>query len=67
MTESGSDPIETSQDLSQYVNKQVKVTGVLEHHTAAPPSATSGSTAVVTDIRLRMIATVIGDCNQPSK
>jgi hypothetical protein len=67
MTESGSDPIETSQDLSQYVNKQVKVTGILEHHTGAPPSATSGSTAVVTDIRLRMIATVIGDCNQPSK
>src|SRR6478752_801726 len=67
MTESGSDPIETSQDLSQYVNKQVKVTGILEHHTAAPPSAKGGSTAVVTDIRLRMIATVIGDCNQPSK
>jgi hypothetical protein len=67
MTESGSYPIETGQDLSQYVNKQVKVTGVLEHHTAASPSATSGGTAVVTDIRLRIIATVIGDCNQPSK
>jgi hypothetical protein len=66
-TDSGSDPIETSQDLSQYVNKQVKVTGILEHHTEAAPSATSGSTAVVTDIRLRMIATVIGDCNHPSK
>ena len=67
MTESGSYPIETGQDLSQYVNKQVKVTGVLEHHTAAPPSAASGSTSVVTDIRLRMIATVIGDCNHQSK
>jgi hypothetical protein len=66
-TDGGSDPIETSQDLSQYVNKQVKVTGILEHHTEAPPSATNGSTAVVTDIRLRMIATVIGDCNHPSK
>jgi len=67
MTDSGSYPIETGQDLSQYVNKQIKVTGVLEHHTAAPQSATSGSTSVVTDIRLRMIATVIGDCNHPSK
>ena len=67
MTASDSYPIETGQDLSQYVNKQVKVTGVLEHHAAAPPSTTNGSSAVVTDIRLRMIATVIGDCNQPSK
>jgi hypothetical protein len=66
MTESGSYTIEAGQDLSQYANKRVKVTGVLEHHTQAPPSATSGGTAVVTDIRLRMIATVIGGCNHPN-
>lgn len=67
MTADGSYAIDTSQDLSSYVNKQVKVTGVLEHHTAAVPSATTGNPTTVTDIRLRMIATVIGDCNQKSK
>lgn len=66
-TDSDTYPIETDKDLSQYVNKQVKVTGILEHHTGASPSATSGSTAVITDLRLRMIVTVIGDCDQPSK
>ena len=66
-TESDTYPIETDQDLSQYVNKQVKVTGILEHHNASSPSATSGSAAVITDLRLRMIGSVIGDCNQPSK
>lgn len=67
MTDNGSYPIETSQDLSTYVNKQVKVTGILEHHTAAAPSAANGNATTITDIRLRMIATVIGDCNQRSK
>lgn len=67
MTDNGSYPIETSQDLSTYVNKQVKVTGILEHHTAAAPSAANGNATTITDIRLRMIATVIGDCNQSSK
>ena len=66
-TESETDPIETDQDLSHYVNKQVKLTGILEHHTAASPSAANGNAETVTDIRLRMIATVIGDCNPPSK
>lgn len=60
-------PIETDKDLSQYVNKKIKVTGILEHHTGAPPSATSGTAAVITDLRLRMIASVVGDCSQPSK
>jgi hypothetical protein len=67
MTEDGAYPIDTDQDLSNYVNKQVKITGVLEHHTAAAPSAATGNATTVTDIRLRMIATVIGDCNQRSK
>lgn len=66
-TDNDSYPIETSQDLSTYVNKQVKVTGILEHHTAAAPSAANGNATTITDIRLRMIATVIGDCNQRSK
>lgn len=65
-TENDSYPIETDKDLSQYVNKQIRITGILEHHTAAP-SATSGSSAVISDIRLRTIASVVGDCNQPSK
>lgn len=67
MTDDGSYPLETDQDLSNYVNKRVKVTGILEHHTAASASAATGTPTTVTDIRLRMIATVIGDCNQPSK
>jgi hypothetical protein len=65
-TDSDTYPIETDKDLSQYVNKQIRITGILEHHTAAP-SATSGNAAVISDIRLRTIATVVGDCNQPSK
>jgi hypothetical protein len=67
MTDDGSYPIETDQDLSNYINKQVKVTGILEHHTTAAPSAETGNATTVTDIRLRMVATVIGDCNQRSK
>lgn len=67
MTADGSYPIETTQDLSKYVDKQVKVTGILEHHNAAAPSAATGNATTITDIRLRMIATVIGDCNQRSK
>lgn len=59
-------PIETDKDLSQYVNKQVEVTGVLEHqHT--PTQTESGNAQTVTDIRLRMIVTVVGDCKNPSK
>lgn len=65
-TDSDSYPIETDQDLSQYVNKQVKVTGILENETA-PPSPKNDSPTVVRDLRLRMIATVMGDCNQSPK
>jgi hypothetical protein len=66
-TASDTIPIETDNDLSQYVNKQVKITGILEHHTAATPSSTSGNAAVISDIRLRTVASVIGDCKEPSK
>lgn len=59
-------PIETDKDLSSYVNKKIKVTGILEHHTAAAPSATGGPVAIV-DLRLRVIVSVIGECNQASK
>src|SRR5215831_3291048 len=52
-TESESYPIETDRDLSQYVNKEVKVTGILEHHTGTAPSPSSGNGAVISDIRLR--------------
>ena len=59
-------PIETDKDLSQYVNKQVEVTGVLEHqHT--PTQTESGNAQTITDLRLRMIVTVVGDCKNPSK
>ena len=65
MTETTSYPIETEKDLTQYVNKQIIVTGILEqHHNVAP--STSRNAAVIADLRLRMIASVIGDCNQPS-
>jgi hypothetical protein len=60
-------PIETEKDLSQYVNKEVRVTGILEHHNASTPSASAGSPATITDIRLRMVATVIGDCAHSQK
>lgn len=59
-------PIETDKDLSQYVNKQVEVTGVLEHQNT-PTQTESGNAQTVTDIRLRMIVTVVGDCKNPSK
>ena len=78
-TDEGTEPIETDKDLSQYVNKQIKITGILEHHNAAAPAPSgnaeaaqpsaqgSPNTIAATDIRLRMVAQVIGDCNQPSK
>ncbi len=66
-TENDTYPIETEKDLSHYVNKQVRVTGVLEHHNATSPSSTTGNATTITDLRLRMIATVIGDCNQSQK
>jgi hypothetical protein len=67
MTESDSYPIETEKDLTQYVNKQITVTGILEHHANADPSATSGNATVITDLRLRIVASVVGDCNKTSK
>jgi len=66
MTDTEALPIETSNDLSKYVNKRIKVTGILEHHSGAAPSATSGA-VTITDLRLRLVASVIGDCNQVSK
>jgi hypothetical protein len=59
-------PIETDRDLSQYVNKKIKVTGTLEHHQAATSSATGGPVAI-TDLRLRLVASMIGDCDQTTK
>ena len=59
-------PIETDKDLSSYVNKRIKVTGILEHHSAAAPSSTSGP-VVITDLRLRVVVSVIGECDQTSK
>ena len=65
-TASDTYPIETEKDLSQYVNKQVEVTGVLEHQNT-PSQSAGGNAQTVTDIRLRMIVTVVGDCKNPSK
>ena len=59
-------PIETDKDLSQYVGKKIKVTGILEHHSASSSSAAKGP-VTITDLRLRLVASVIGDCNQASK
>src|SRR6516164_9710148 len=55
--------LKTDKDLSSYVNKRIKVTGILEHHSAAAPSSTSGP-VVITDLRLRVVVSVIGECNQ---
>lgn len=59
-------PIESDKDLSQYVNKKIKVTGILEHHSATSSSAAKGP-VTITDLRLRIVASVIGDCNQTPK
>jgi hypothetical protein len=66
-TQNDTYPIETDQDLSQYVNKQVKVTAIAEHHSAPAPSPTAGSSATVTDLRLRTVVSVVGDCDQAPK
>jgi hypothetical protein len=58
-TESGTYPIEADEDLSHFVNKLVKLTGILERQRAV---SSSGSAATVTDLRFRMITTVIGKC-----
>ena len=50
-------PLDTDKDLSQYVNKRVSVTAILEHHQSSD----------TTDLRLRVISKVIGDCNQSQK
>jgi hypothetical protein len=58
-TESDTYPIETSKDLSKYVDKRVRVTGILEHHNTTPSEA-SGKAVVLTDIRLRTVVAVVG-------
>jgi len=60
-TDTDTYPIETDRDLSKYVDKRIKVSGLLEHHNAAP-SAENSNAIAVTDIRLRMVASVVGDC-----
>jgi len=55
-------PIETDRDLSKYINKKIKISGILEHHNAAAPATENSNAIAVTDIRLRMVASVIGDC-----
>jgi len=61
-TDTDTYPIETNRDLSKYVNKQIKISGVLEHHNAAAPATENNNHIAMTDIRLRMVASVIGDC-----
>lgn len=56
-------PVETNRDLSKYVNKKIKVSGILEHHNAAAPATENNNAIAMTDIRLRMVASVVGDCN----
>ncbi|HXU17177.1 MAG TPA: DUF5818 domain-containing protein [Terriglobales bacterium] len=65
-TESETYPLETEKDLSQYVNKRVTVTGILEHQNS-PTQSASGNATTVSDIRLRTIVSVVGDCKEPSK
>jgi len=61
-TDTDTYPIETNRDLSKYVNKQIKVSGVLEHHNTAAPATDNNNHIAMTDIRLRMVASVVGDC-----
>ena len=66
-TEKDTYPIETSQDLSQYANKQIRLTGILERHTTVPAASSAGTPSTITDLRLRTIGSVVGECNQESK
>lgn len=62
-TDTDTYPIETERDLSRYVNKKIKISGILEHHNAAAPSTENSNAIAATDIRLRVVASVVGDCN----
>lgn len=68
-TENGTYPIDTGGkiDLSNLVDMQVKVTGALEYHTTAAPSAVGANLATATSLHIRKIRWVIGTCNQSSK
>ena len=59
-------PIESEKDLSQYVDKKITVTGILEHHNASSSSSARGP-VTITDLRLRLVVSVIGDCSHVSK
>ena len=61
-TESETYSMETDEDLSHFVNKQVKLTGFLEFPSAAPSNSNTTST---TNLRFLMITTVIGSCYSP--
>src|SRR5215469_8476853 len=98
MTENDAYPIDTDKDLSQFINKQLQITGIWEYHSAISHSSSSGNPApahnkaeqgsspaqsgeqqqapsdqgnpdpsIAKELRLRMIAEVIGDCNQTPK
>jgi hypothetical protein len=58
-------PIETDNDLSQYINKKITITSTFEHHNIS--SSKSNGTVAITDLRLRWVASVIGDCDQTSQ
>lgn len=68
-TENGTYPIDTGGkiDLSNLVEMQVKVTGALEYHTTAAPSAVGAHLAAATTLHIRKIGWVIGTCDQSSK
>jgi hypothetical protein len=53
-TDTDTYPIETEKDLSQFVNKQIKVTGILERQNATAPSWANGDARAIAEIRLRM-------------
>jgi hypothetical protein len=98
MTENDAYPIDTDKDLSQFINKRIKITGIWEYHSTRSHSSTGEDAAaaqneaghasnsaesgeqpqapsdqgnpnpsIAKELRLRMIASVIGDCNQTPK
>lgn len=56
--------IETDEDLSHFVNQQVKLTGLLQLPSAVPAS---GNTKSKTNLRFLMITSVIGSCYPPQQ
>ena len=65
-TDSEAYPIDSDEDLANFVDMQVKVTGALEHHTPAAPLVAGANLATVTNLHILKLRSVIGTCTKLS-